>query len=68
MTAKEDILKAISAGHDNSRKISRETDYAQEYVRRVVNQLAADGLVEIVKEPRGFTYRIEEGVISGNRD
>lgn len=61
MTAKEDILKAIAAGHDNSRKVSRETDCAQEYVRRVVNQLAADGLVEIIKEPRGFTYRIKNG-------
>lgn len=61
MTAKDDILKAIAAGHDNSRKLSRETQYAQEYIRRMVNQLAADGLVEIIKEPRGFTYRIKWG-------
>ena len=61
MTAKEDILKAIAAGHDNSRKVAKETDCAQEYVRRVVNQLAADGLVEITKEPRGYNYKLKEG-------
>jgi DNA-binding IscR family transcriptional regulator len=59
MTAKDDILKAIAAGHDNSRKVSRETNCAQEYVRRVVNQLAADGLVEIIKEPRGYVYKLK---------
>jgi len=59
MIAKDDILKAIAAGHDNSRKLSNELQYNQEYVRRVVNKLAAYGLVEIIREPRGNTYRIK---------
>jgi len=49
MIAKDDILKAIAAGHDNSRKLSNELQYNQEYVRRVVNKLAAYGLVEIIR-------------------
>jgi len=61
MTAKEDITRAIASGCDNSRKLAEELHYTQEYVRRVVNELAAEGTVEIVREPRGNLYRIKNG-------
>ena len=57
----QEILEAITAGHDNSRKLSEELRYNQEYIRRVINQLAADGLIEIIREPRGYSYVIKEG-------
>lgn len=60
MTAKDKIFEKINAGFDNSRKLADETPYNQEYIRRVVAQLAVEGLVEIIREPRGNTYRIRE--------
>ena len=56
----QEILEAIAAGHDNSRKLSEDLHYNQEYIRRVINQLATDGLIEIIREPRGYIYRIKE--------
>jgi len=61
MTAKEDITRAIASGCDNSRKLAEELYYTQEYVRRVVNELAVEGVVEIIREPRGNLYRIKNG-------
>ena len=61
MTAKEDITRAIASGCDNSRKLAEELHYTQEYVRRVVNELAVEGVVEIIREPRGNLYRIKNG-------
>lgn len=60
MTAKTDILQKIHEGFDNSRKLCLETGYAQEYVRRVANQLYAGGDIDIIREPRGNIYRIRE--------
>ena len=60
MTAKEEILKKIAVGFDNSRKLTEETHYSQEYIRRVVAQLAGEEQVEIIREPRGHTYVIKE--------
>ena len=57
----QEILKAIAAGHDNSRKLSEDLHYNQEYIRRVINQLATDGLIEIIREPRGYTYKVKKG-------
>ena len=56
----QELLKVIAAGHDNSRKLSEELHYNQEYIRRVVNQLAAKGLIEIIKEPRGYSYKLKD--------
>ena len=62
MTAKEDILRAIASGCNDSRKLAEELHYTQEYVRRVANELAAEGVVEIIREPRGNLYRIKNGL------
>ena len=56
MTAKDDILTQIAAGNDNSRKLADSTHYTQEHIRRVVSTLAGEGLIEIIREPRGHTY------------
>ena len=56
----QEILKAITAGHDNSRKLSEYLHYNQEYIRRVINQLAGDGMIELIREPRGYIYRVKE--------
>ena len=60
----QEILKAIAAGHDNSRKLSEELHYNQEYVRRIVNKLAANELIEIIREPRGYSYVIKKETLS----
>ena len=60
MTAKDEILEKIAAGFNNSRKLADELHYNQEYIRRVISKLAGDGLIEIIKEPRGHTYVINE--------
>ena len=57
----QEFLKAIAAGHDNSRKLAEEMHYNQEYIRRVVNQLAANELIEIIREPRGYNYKVKKG-------
>lgn len=62
MTAKEDILKGIENGLDNSRKLTKETHYTQEHIRRVVIQLEREGLITILREPRGHTYKIKPPV------
>ena len=62
-TAKEELLKKIAAGFDNSRKLAEASHYSQEYIRRVVAQLAGDGLIEIIREPRGHTYVIKEATL-----
>ena len=59
MTAKEEILQKIDMGFNTSRKLTDETQYAQEYIRRVVNQLVDEGLITISREPRGNTYAIK---------
>ena len=64
ITAKEEVLKKIAAGFNNSRKLAEETHYSQEYLRRrVVPKLAEDGLIEIIREPRGCTYVIKEATL-----
>lgn len=60
MTAKEELLVKIADGYDNSRKLADATQYSQEHIRRVVSTLAGDGLIEIIREPRGHTYVIKE--------
>ena len=62
ITAKEEVLKKIGEGFNNSRKLSEELHYSQEYLRRkVIPKLAEDGLIEIIREPRGYIYRVKEG-------
>lgn len=75
MTAQDEILKKIAAGFNNSRKLADELHYNQEYIRRVISKLAGEGLIEIIKEPRGHTYVINEtpelvwnAALSENRD
>ena len=61
ITAKEEVLKKIGEGFNNSRKLSEELHYSQEYLRRkVIPKLAEDGLIEIIREPRGYSYVIKE--------
>ena len=59
MTAKEEIFKKIAAGFNTSRKLADELHYNQEYIRRVIPKLAGDGLIEVIREPRGHTYWIK---------
>jgi len=56
MTAKNDILTSIQNGISDSRDLSEKLHYNQAYVRRVVSQLAGEGLVQIIRRPRGHTY------------
>ena len=63
ITAKEEVLRQIAAGFNNSRKLAEVTHYSQEYIRRVVTQLAAEGWIEIIREPRGHTYVIKEATL-----
>ena len=60
MTAKTEILEMIAAGHNTSRSIADHSAYSQEYIRRIVADLAGAGQIEIVREPRGHTYVIKE--------
>ena len=64
ITAKTEILEKIGEGFDNSRKLAEETHYSQEYLRRkVIPKLAGDGLITIIREPRGCTYVIKEATL-----
>lgn len=65
MTAKDEILEKIAVGIDNSRKLADATHYNQEYIRRVVAGLAGDGMIEIIREPRGHTYVPKVGETHG---
>ena len=56
--AKEDILRKIAHGYDNSRRIAAVTHYNQQYVQRCVLKLEEAGMITIRREPRGYTYHL----------
>ena len=66
-TAKDEVLRKINAGFDNSRKLAEETHYSQEYLRRkVIPKLEEDGLITIIREPRGCTYHLKSSTAAAS--
>lgn len=58
MTAKDEVLKKIVVGHDDSRKLADATGYNQEYIRRVILTLEQDKLIKVTRAGRGNTYEV----------
>lgn len=52
------LLEGISNGLNNSRSLSVELNMSQEYIRRLIKRLNAEGKIKIIKEPRGHTYKV----------
>ena len=56
LNTEQQIIQNIKDGFVDSRTLSKQMDMSQEYIRRIVTKLSGEGMVTIIKAPRGYTY------------